>query len=153
MSSYFERSLDLHVCLKHSYVIRVQQRVELHHELSQPPSWEHRVICKRPETPNGTKTPIRSCVHTLMWPCSAAYQTAPYIPISSTSAEGIPSISVTLLWASVPKWPWASVWRQAASEGSATGMSSHSTDRWSYLAEERKNTKYRMRRSGETSMW
>lgn len=57
MSSYFERSLDLHVRLKHSYVIRVQQRVELHHELSQPPSWEHRVIRKRPEKPNGTKTP------------------------------------------------------------------------------------------------
>lgn len=44
---------DLHVCLKQSYVIRVQQRVELHNQLRQFPSREQRVVSKRPESRMG----------------------------------------------------------------------------------------------------
>lgn len=44
---------DLHVWLKQSYVIWVQQRVELHNQLRQFPSWEQRVVGKRPESHMG----------------------------------------------------------------------------------------------------
>lgn len=56
-----------------------------------------------------------------------------HIPMVSTSTDEIPSFPVTLLWASALNCPWRRVWRQTASDGIATGISSHSTDRWSYL--------------------
>lgn len=57
---------DLHVCLKQSHVIWVQQRVELHNQLRQFPSWEQRVVCKRPESHMGQDPQshmMRTCFH------------------------------------------------------------------------------------------
>lgn len=56
-----------------------------------------------------------------------------HLPISSTSTEEMPSLSATAAWASLLKWPRLSVWRHDANDGRATGISSHSTERWSYL--------------------
>lgn len=67
--------------------------------------------------------------HNLVW----WFCVGSHLPISSTSTEEMPSLSVTAVWASVLKWPRQSVWRHDANDGRATGMSSHSTDRWSYL--------------------
>lgn len=68
-------------------------------------------------------------MHILLWWCCVRS----HLPISSTSTEEMPSFSVTTFWASELKWPRQSVWRHDANDGRATGMSSHSTDRWSYL--------------------
>lgn len=72
-----------------------------------------------------------SCYTQWLW-CSSN-RVILHLSIASTSTEETPSTSMTLLWASALNWPWRSVWRQAASDGRPTGISSHSTDMWSYL--------------------
>lgn len=71
----------------------------------------------------------RAHTHILVW----WFCVGSHLPISSTSTEEMPSLPVTAFWASELKWPRQSVWRHDANDGRATGMSSHSTDRWSYL--------------------
>ena len=51
----------------------------------------------------------------------------------SISTEEMSRAPVTAAWTWGPKCPWMRVWRQEASEGNASGISSHRTDMWSYL--------------------
>lgn len=127
---------NLHVSFKKSYVLQVQQHIQLHDHLSQPPSWKKGVDWRLSERKKNWEGNL------FISRLTDVNQSTSRSHLSNalTSTVETPSFSVALLWASLLNWPWTNVSRQAANDGRATGISSHSTDRWSYLTWREENS-------------